>query len=69
MLDSVGQTCREPYLLLLLAHTVQNFSLNPPSAAAGACTAGAELLSELSPFVASILSVEGGGGGGGGGFC
>jgi hypothetical protein len=55
------------YLLLLLAHTVQNLSLKL-SSSAGACTAGATL--EDGPSAApSILCGAGGGGGGGGACC
>jgi hypothetical protein len=57
---------RRTHLLLLLAHTVQNFNLKPPSASDGACTAGATTTTAPSEFVLPIPSGAGGGGGGGG---
>jgi hypothetical protein len=68
-------TCIEPYRLLLLAHTVQNLSLNPssgfapscePSSPGIACSSAPAALTALRSLLLPSDSAGGGGGGGGG---
>jgi len=55
-------------LLLLLAHTVQNLSLKPPSACVPLLCEGAPMVPlSMESFVESGTGSAGGGGGGGGG--
>jgi len=68
-----GDEWKATYLLLLLAHTVQNLSLNSLSSASAGCTAGAvpAAASEVPsmPRFGDDSSSSAGGGGGGGGTC
>ena len=73
---SGGRRLRRIYRLLLLAHTVQNFNLKPPSSAGLADAWGLgccwPFVCEVSVFPSRPMVVVSGtssGGGGGGGGC